>query len=99
MPPNGGKNSDVNIMNGDVRLNKTFTLREILDENEDWLKAISRDVWDSHVKKSPNWKRLVDLNNRLEAVEIRLNKVDGKIDLVLIRLNGGDENTKNTQNY
>lgn len=68
-----------------------FSLEQVLSEDSAWLKSISQKIWDNHIKASPNWRRLCDLNERVSGLESKISKMDSKLDLILqeIHLNGG----------
>ena len=71
----------------DVKVNKVFSISEVLQDHPDFTKELTATIW-SNIKKSPNYKQLVNLNNRLENVEFSISKLNDKIDILLINGNG-----------
>lgn len=74
--------------NKNILPNGKFSLNDVLEENPNWVKAISQKVWHD-VRSNPKWAQLVNVNERLIVLEQRLSSMESKINLILINQNGG----------
>ena len=77
------------VYNSLEKQGKKFTLEQILQNDEEWLNAISESTW-ARIRKNSRWKQLKDLNNRLERFEKRFTNIERQLNEVLITLNNGN---------
>jgi len=70
---------------------KRYSLKQILEDDPEWLKAVSTQIW-GRIRSSPSWKQVVDLNGRLIALEGKVEKANSKLDELLIFANNGGNN-------
>ena len=70
---------------------RRFTLEQVLRNDEAWVDALSRHVWE-RIRSAPILKQVKDIHERLENVERKLGRVDDKLDVLLQQQNERNDN-------
>jgi len=73
-----------------------FTLQEILQDDSEFVNYVHKKIWHK-VKSSPSWLQFKDANIQLQELAAKFNKLDAKLDQILINQNGGSNNADRTR--